>query len=126
MLRSILSVIAGSASWTVLWFAANAALMAAKPGIMESKLEDVGILSIIILYSLVFSIVAGFITGRLAKKNIMKHALALGVLQLIFGILAQSANWDLLPVWYHITFLALLIPGNLLGGKWSDKRSPNT
>jgi len=40
----------------------------------------------------------------------------LGVLQLAIGISFEVSYWAMLPVWYHLVFLALLLPGNVLGG----------
>jgi len=117
MIRSILAVVAGSAVWTLLWFAANGILVKMVPEVLKTRLERVDLLLLILAYSVVYSIVAGFVTGAAARGDIMKHVLALGILQLILGITAQAASWSLMPVWFHLSFLALLIPGNLAGGK---------
>ena len=47
----------------------------------------------------------------------------MGVLQLAMGIAAELANFDALPLWYHIAFLLLLIPGNLFGGLLHSRRN---
>lgn len=118
MLRSILSVVAGTASWTVLWLTTNVALQAALPGSYrpDGSVESAGLLGFILAGSVVFSIVAGYVTAALAARGEMKHALALGILQLAIGIPVQIAAWNLLPIWYHLSFLVLLLPGNLAGG----------
>ena len=46
------------------------------------------------------------------------------VLLLITGIFVQMSIWALMPAWYHLTFLALLIPVTLVGGKFGG--SPGT
>lgn len=123
MVRSILAVIAGSALWTALWIGSNALLAALFPAQYQAEKKDYPpmLLSLIVL-SLIFSILAGYVTAQLAKRKEMAHVLGLGVLQLAMGIAAQLANFDALPLWYHISFLLLLIPGNLLGGVLQTRR----
>ena len=70
------------------------------------------------------TIAAGYVTGLTAARNALKHAWALGVAQLALGIFFEVSYWNLLPVWYHLVFLALLIPGNVFGGSWSEARRP--
>ena len=43
--------------------------------------------------------------------------LALGTLLFIFGAMVEAMAWSYLPIWYHVIFLALLIPVTALGGK---------
>jgi hypothetical protein len=117
MIRSILAVIAGSVVWTVLWLGSHAILSNVMPNQLKvSRVESIPALLLLIVLSMIFSIIAGYITAQLAKRKEMAHTWALGVLQLSMGIAAQLSYFDVLPVWYHITFLLLLIPGNLLGG----------
>jgi hypothetical protein len=117
MIRSILSVLAGTTTWGVLWVASNAALAAALPGSFDEHgvTSNGGLLLLILAYSIVLSVLAGWLTATIARTKPTGHALALGIVQLAFGIAAQSAYWSLMPLWYHLPFLALLIPGNLLG-----------
>jgi hypothetical protein len=127
MLRSILSVIAGNIVWTILWLAMNAILASIYPQTLDGKtrVESVSLLSFLLVYSVVISVVAGYITALIARRNEIGHAFALGILQLALGILFQSQAWNLLPVWYHLTFLLLLIPGNLFGAVLRQKQMAN-
>ncbi len=119
MLRSILSVLAGFALWTVVWLASNAALAAAMPGAFreDGSTDSVGMLLLILVLSVVFSVIAGYVTALLAREKTKQHALALGLALLAVGIFAQVQFWDVMPVWYHLSFLTLLIPGVLLGAQ---------
>jgi hypothetical protein len=120
MLRSILAVVAGNILWTVLWLGLNAVLASLYPQSFDgkSRIESVPLLLFILLCSVVLSVIAGYLTALIARRSEMAHAFALGLLQLALGIFFQTQSWNLLPVWYHLTFLALLIPANLLGGQW--------
>lgn len=116
MVRSILAVLAGNITWAVLWVGSNAILAGLFPAQYQAeKKDDVPMLLSLIVLSFIFSIIAGYLTARLAQRKELTHTIVLGVLQLAMGIAAQMANYDALPLWYHIAFLVLLIPGNLFG-----------
>jgi hypothetical protein len=119
MLRTILAVLVGVIIWTILWIGANAVLAAAMPGAFrpDGSIASNGLLAVILVLSGLISIAAGYSTARLASAHEVNHALALGGVLLLIGIFVQSQYWEVLPLWYHLTFLALLIPAAWLGGK---------
>ena len=41
---------------------------------------------------------------------------------LVVGVIAQVAYWDTLPVWYHLVFLASLIPMAMAGANLITRR----
>ncbi len=118
MFRSIVSVAAGATLWGVLWVSGNAGLAAAFPAIIEQgePMFHVPMLLTYIAWSVVLSIAAGYLTALVAKRSAFQHTLALGILQLGIGVPTEISYWELLPVWYHLVFLTLLVPGNLVGG----------
>ena len=55
----------------------------------------------------------------------MRARLMPGVLLLVVFIPQHVMLWDKFPVWYHLTFLASLVPLAYLGGKIaSQARAP--
>jgi hypothetical protein len=48
-------------------------------------------------------------------------ALVLGILLLAVGIFFQLKMWNVIPAWYNVIFLVLLIPMTLAGARM---RSP--
>lgn len=127
MARSVFAVIVGNIVWTLLRLGFNAILANFYPEISNSqtKIENAALLLSLLGYSVFISIVAGYVTATIARQSEIRHAVALGLLQLALGIFFQAQSWTLLPLWYHLLFLALLIPGNVLGG-WlhlTQKRS---
>lgn len=130
MMRIILGAIAGFIVWSILWVGSDAVLSALSPGWygkhhaqletavnnQTASMSDSTILMIGLLRSLVFSIIAGFTAAAIAKEN-SKSPLATGILLLLFGIFIQSIFWNYAPLWYHVSFLALLVPVTILGGK---------
>lgn len=119
MLRTTAAVFLGFALWTVLWLGSNAALNAAWPaafstdGVARSPLA----LGLILLLSALFSIAAGYITQRGARVDSLRPGWLLGGLLLAVGIVVQIQYWALMPLWYHLSFLALLVPAALTGSR---------
>ena len=119
MMSKILSVVAGFMTWTVLWLGSNAALNAAFPGEFneDGSTGSTGILFLILAYSAAYSVVAGVVAGKIGQDWGKTGALITGVLLLAVGIAVQSQYWDTAPVWYHLIFLGVLLPGAVLGGR---------
>ena len=126
MWRSVLSVLAGAVLWTALWLPFTTAMQAAFPDVVvpEQYLGHAPTLLTFIAASVVFSVAAGYLTALVAATKPVHHAFALGILQLALGIAFEASYWELMPVWYHLVFLVLLIPGNVWGGVLRANRRP--
>lgn len=118
MLRSILAVIAGSLTWMVTALGSDALLMAFAPHWFQAsgRVESVPVLLLMMTYSLAFSVLGGYVAALIAARREVLHAFALGLLQLAMGIVATIQFWATAPAWFHIVFLLLLVPANVLGG----------
>lgn len=116
--RPIVAVVTGAVVWAALWLGFNAVLPWVLPDVVipGERLEHTPALAVLILYSVALSALAGFTTAAVAKTGPMRAVWALAALQLVLGIVAEASAWDLLPVWYHLVFLALLVPATLAGG----------
>ena len=117
MSKIILAVIAGTAVWTMLWFGMNAILRSASllPADVTKRIEAATPLLVMLLGSVIFSIVAGYVAAAIGGSG-YTPVLVLCALQLALGIFFQAQAWQLLPLWYHVPFLALIVPATLLGG----------
>lgn len=137
MVRLILGIIVGFAAWSILWLGSDQVLMLASPdwyGAHQLGFEkamfnrtdfipDPAILVMHIFRAVIVSIMAGFLAAFIANEN-SRSTLILGVLLFAFGLLVQIAAWNYIPIWYHIIFLALLIPMTIAGGKMRTSPSP--
>ena len=115
--RTIGAVVAGVVLWGVLWNGGNAGLGAA--GVIEvgAPISAVGVLLGLIAYSAVLSVLAGYTTAAIkGGPDAMGAVKALAGVNLAIGIAVEVMYWSLLPVWYHIVFLALVVPMTMVGG----------
>ena len=129
MLRIILGVIVGFVAWSIVWVGSDQVLMGLIPWyevhqqafqsavlIDTPFVADRAILVMHLVRAMIISLMAGFIAAVVAGEN-RKAPLALGTLLLIAGVFVEAMVWNYLPLWYHLAFLALLIPMTMTGGK---------
>ena len=130
MLRTILGIVAGFIVWSLLWVGLDALLAAISPGWFgrnfnefqnavsrnEPFMSPASVSAYLIFQSVLCSLVAGFTAAVIAKES-RKTTLALGILLLLTGIFVEAAHWNYFPLWYHVSFLLLLIPATVLGGR---------
>jgi hypothetical protein len=78
-------------------------------------------------YRIVISIGGAWLTARLAPDKPMKHALVLGVVGTVLGLVGVVTTWNsgLGPRWYPIALAVLAIPQCWVGGKLYVMRSGN-
>jgi hypothetical protein len=126
-MRAAFVVFCGVALWTLLWLGGNAALASLIPHVYrdDGTTGHAGVLGVILLLSGLCSLAAGYVVSALARGRWRGHAIALGAALLAIGVLVQSQYWQLLPVWYHVIFLAGLLPVSLLGARLRAGRTPS-
>ncbi len=119
MIRSIASILVPVVVWGVLWVGSAQVAAAVVPDAFDENAIPAGpwILGVFIGLSMLLSVVAGWLGGKIAPRAIMKHVLILSIVQLVIGIAVQASVWDQMPLWYHLPFLALVMPMHLLGGR---------
>ena len=117
MFRTVAAVVAGNFIWTALWLGLNALLrmQGLLPPDPTQRIEASAPLGVMLVASVVFSIAVGWITTAIAGGNTYGPAMILAVIQLGLGIFFQAQAWHLMPVWYHVPFLLLVVPATLLG-----------
>ncbi len=110
MVKSIVGVIAGYAVWTVIWLGGNGLLFPdAAEVVGKGELYDkTGPLLAVIGLSLVCSLAAGLTAAAISRNP--TAVIVTGGLLLATGVFVQSTVWNLMPVWYHLTFLVLIVP----------------
>jgi hypothetical protein len=77
-------------------------------------------------YRIVISVAGAWLTARLAPSKPLKHAIALGIVGLLLGVIGVAATWNkgLGPRWYPIALAVLAIPQCWLGGRLYEFGAP--
>jgi hypothetical protein len=121
--RAVLGVILGYTVWTVLWLLGKAVFFAEAAEVVESgqPYTATGGLVGVIALSIICSLASGFTTARIAGGH-PRAVLVMAGLLLATGIAVQARVWALMPTWYHVLFLVLIVPVALIGGRMAGNR----
>ena len=117
MWKQIFAVIIGYVLWSIGWLSYNSVLkkLALLPESQTQPIQDVkGLLSLLV-GSIVLSLIAGYVVALIVHSTSNSPALVLGLLLLATGIFFQMQYRHVMPLWYHLLFLILLIPLCLFG-----------
>ena len=70
-------------------------------------------------YRLAIGVAGAWLTARLAPHEPMRHALILGVVGIVLGMVGVIATWNLTlaPRWYALSLVVMAVPQSWLGGK---------
>lgn len=122
ILKSIGAVIAGLVVIFVLSLVTDAILGAV--GVLQAgaPLPMRGaelLITVILLYRLIYSVIGCYVAARLAPNQPMQHALALGVLGLLIstGGAIMTAQQSMGPAWYAWGLVVFALPCAWLGGR---------
>jgi hypothetical protein len=121
-MRSVLAIAGSYLLWTVCWLGGNALFFADLGEKAQHGIAVTALLPLLALLgqSLVCSLIAGYVCAWISPER--RNAWILGLLLLATGLPVQASAWHLMPLWYHLCFLFLLVPATLLGA-WR-KASP--
>lgn len=121
--RAILAVVAAEVMWTVCWLGGMAAAAALLPGIVDpaQPLTHTGVLVGYVGYSVLLSLGAGWVVARVKGSDPMRTVWVFAGIQLAIGVGMEISYWAMTPVWYHLVFLALLVPATVQGGRMGAK-----
>ena len=127
ILKSIGAVIAGLVVIFALSYATDAVLEAA--GLLQAgmPLPMRGaelLITVILVYRLVYSVVGCYIAARLAPNYPMRHALVLGMLGLVMSIggAIVAVTQSMGPAWYAWGLVLFALPCAWLGGRLQENR----
>ena len=128
MIRAIGAALAGYAVWTVLWLGGNAVLFVDGAQVVEAGelYAEAGPLGMLIVLSAVCSLVGGALAARLAGGRFSVATWVLALALLGTGVPVQLGFWELLPLWYHLGFLVLLVPMTLIGARMGHRTGAPT
>jgi len=121
ILRSVGAVVAGLLVVIIITTATDALLHAT--GIFPpwgQPMSD-SLFLLAFAYRIVYGIVGGYITARLAPDKPVKHAVVLGAMGFVLSLAGAAATWnrgpEFGPKWYPLALIVIAIPTAWLGGK---------
>ena len=123
MRRGIASVLVGLVAWFCVATMVNLALRVSWPDYAAAEklmVFTLGMQVARLLTGALASLGAGFAAVVVAKGS-ATPVRVLAVLLLLLFIPVHYALWDKFPIWYHVVFLASLIPVTLLGAACKAK-----
>jgi hypothetical protein len=122
--RAIAAIVTAALTWTVLWLGFTSITPQLAPDIIdpEQPLLHTGALLTYIAYSVVINVLAGYVCAAVKRNDPMRTVWVFAFIQLALGIGFEASYWSMTPVWYHLMFLALLIPTTVLGGRLRVRR----
>jgi hypothetical protein len=120
MTRSIVAVVAG--------FIAVAGLSIATDEVLHIlqvyppwgvTMTDPKLFALALSYRIIYTVLGGWITARLAPRSPMRHVMVLAIIGLLggaAGVAVAIGRSDLGPLWYPIAILLTAYPCTWLGG----------
>jgi hypothetical protein len=77
-------------------------------------------------YRILIGVGGGWLTARLAPNSPMRHAMILGYVGTVLGLIGVVVTWNLGlgPRWYPIALAALAVPQSWAGGAIAVLRAP--
>jgi hypothetical protein len=125
--RSIWAIVAGILFTVIVTTVVDIVLHATGvfPG-MQTPLSD-ALAALATAYRIPISIAGAYLTAHLAPKDPMKHAMLLGYVGTVLGILGVVFSWGkgMGPNWYPVALALLAIPQCWVGGKIFEKGRGN-
>jgi surface polysaccharide O-acyltransferase-like enzyme len=121
ILRSIGAVLAGLLFVIIITTATDALMHATGiyPPFGQPMADSLFLLAV--AYRTIYGIAGGYLTARLAPGRPITHALILGIIGSVLGLVGTLATWnrgpEFGPKWYAITVIVLAIPTAWIGGK---------
>jgi hypothetical protein len=123
MKRWVASVLVGLVAWICVATAVNFVLRVSWPdyaAVEKSMIFTLDMQVARLLTGAFASLCAGFTAAAIAKGS-GTPVMALAVVLVLLFIPVHYALWDRFPIWYHLVFLASLIPATLFGAAWKVK-----
>lgn len=122
MLRIILAIVLAPVFWGIIMFPLNQLIFLVYPEMASgTPLPPIGYLLMALGASILCSLFAGYCSAHTAGTSASKVGLGAGLLILAVGIFVEIQYWDQLPLWYHLTFLVMLLPATIFGTRLQTK-----
>lgn len=122
MLKSIWAVFAGFLTVVILSTATD--FLFEGFGIFPPIGQGIFIMWMLVLaltYRLIYTVMSGYVTAKLAPQNPMKHVTILAVIGTTAGTIGIFVGWNMSQHWYPIALAVTAFPCTWYGGKLIKK-----
>lgn len=127
MIRSAFAVLAGYGFLAIATAAKYFAIRRFAPGVLPAAGEDVfptvGSLLAMLGSDIGLMIASGYLTAVVAERSPIAHAIVLGAVMVVLGLVWVFVFWGWLPVWYQVVLVSIAIPAAATGGSLRLQRS---
>jgi hypothetical protein len=122
--RAIGGVVAAFALWTVLWLGFTQVMAGVFPDVVDPELPltHTAVLLAYVVYSILISTLAGYVCAAIRGADPMRTVWTFAIIQLVVGIGFEASYWGMTPLWYHVVFLALIVPATVWGGVLREEK----
>lgn len=114
------AVFAGLLAIVILSIGSDIALHAADGSSRLGQPMSDALFLIATAYRTAYGVAGAYITARLAPNRPMQHALALGAIGVLLGIVGAALTWnrgpEFGPHWYPLALVLIALPSTRLGG----------
>ena len=124
MVRSVMAVLAGLVVLTGASFAIEALVNQTLPRILPGSFPDqpaldasVSLRLFMIVYTMLSITLGGYVTARWAPQNPVRHAVAMGVVELIMTIVVMLKFFSTAPLWGWLVGSLLIVPSAWCGAR---------
>jgi hypothetical protein len=90
----------------------------------EQGFDTTWMVALALVYRGVYSVVGGYVTAALAPNRPVRHAVVLGIVGMVLGVLGAAATWGITPAWFNILLIVLGLPCALLGARARSRPLP--
>jgi hypothetical protein len=128
-MRIVLGVVAGFIAWSIVWVGSESVFgslwtdyaahtVEAERALINGESLDTSstILFVNLFRSFITSIIGGYMAALVAGEY-RRVTMILGIILVAVGVGVQYMYWNLAPAWYHVSFVLLLYPMTVLGGR---------
>ena len=131
MLRSVLAVLLGIITLTVISFTVEAGMDPLLLRMFPQALPDDAALganlivrAVMFAYGAASIAAGGYVTARVARRAPVGHALAMGLLQSALTLYAMYAVVKHAPTWIWVISTVMAVPAAWIGGLIAARREP--
>lgn len=120
LIKSIWAVIAGFLIVVLLSMGTDFVLesLGVFPPQSEPGLYTAGMLAVALIYRCIYTVAGGYVTARLAPDRPIRHAIILGCVGIVAGMIGVVVSWNISPEhWYPIALVVTALPCTWSGGK---------